>query len=104
MTSRPLQLLYVVVVEFRVQPDRAEEFTRLLLDNAQASRELEPGCRQFDVCRWPSDPGRFLLYELYDDRQAFQDHLGTAHFKAFDTEVAPWIIEKTVHTLDRLAP
>jgi quinol monooxygenase YgiN len=99
-----MQPLYVIVVEFRVQHEHAEEFTRLLVDNAQASRTLEPGCRQFDVCRWPGDPGRFLLYELYDDRQAFQAHLGMDHFKAFDKEVAPWIVEKTVHALDRLAP
>jgi len=95
---------FVIVVGFRVQPRHAAEFTRLLMDNAHASRTLEPQCRVFDVCRWPGDEGRFLLYEVYDDESAFQAHLESPHFQAFDRQVAPWIIEKTVQAWERVAP
>ena len=54
-----------------------------MLANAKVSRETEPGCRQFDVCV-EADTGRTFLYELYDDRAAFEAHLASAHFKAFD--------------------
>lgn len=104
MNSLAMQPLYVVVVEFRVHPERAQDFERLMLENAETSRDGEPSCRQFDVCKWPDDPGRFFLYELYEDRAAFQAHLDSAHFQAFDAEVKPWVIAKTVETLMRLAP
>jgi quinol monooxygenase YgiN len=93
---------YVVVVEFRVKEEQASEFTRLLLENAEASRSLEPGCLIFDVCRWPDDHGRFLLYEIYTEKAAFQEHLESSHFKAFDEAVRSWVVEKKVHILDRL--
>lgn len=69
-----------------------------MIANARASREREPGCRQFDVCVTDDDPGRVFLYEIYDDRAAFDAHLASAHFKAFDATVAPWLETKTVRT------
>jgi tripartite-type tricarboxylate transporter receptor subunit TctC len=80
-----------------------KEVARLLLRNARQSLDTEPGCRQFDVCRWPDDECRFLLYEIYDDAQAFQAHLAADHFKAFDAAVTPWLSAKSVQLLQRLA-
>jgi quinol monooxygenase YgiN len=47
--------------------------------NATATREREPGCRQFDVCT-SADDGLVFLYEVYDDRAAFDAHLAAPHF------------------------
>ncbi|MEM8914829.1 MAG: putative quinol monooxygenase [Pseudomonadota bacterium] len=58
----------------------------------------EPGCRQFDICTDPSRPDEVFLYEIYDDRAAFDAHLDAAHFKQFDKAVAELIAEKTVKT------
>jgi len=63
--------LFVVIVDFVVQREHADAFARLMVDNAQASRTLEEGCIQFDVCRPADDPTRFFLYELYKDAEAF---------------------------------
>jgi len=97
---------YVVTVEFAVQPEHAARFTELLLENARTSLADEPGCQVFDVCTWPQQEDRFFLYEVYDSSEAFQLHLQSPHFKAFDAAVAPWIARKTVQILDRcdLAP
>ena len=46
--------MYVVLVDFKVKPERLKDFMPLMLENARASRE-EPGCRQFDVCVDPAD-------------------------------------------------
>ena len=40
----------------------------------------EPGCRRFDVVEPPGEADRILLYEIYDDRAAFEAHLKTPHF------------------------
>lgn len=54
-----------------------------MLDNAPRSREDEQGGRRFDVCTDAGRPGVVYLYELYDDRAAFDTHLASARFKAF---------------------
>jgi (4S)-4-hydroxy-5-phosphonooxypentane-2,3-dione isomerase len=96
--------MYVVVVDFRIKPERLEEFMPLMLENARLSRDTEPGCRQFDVCVDPANRTGVFLYELYNDRAAFDAHLATAHFKRFDAAVADMVASKAVRILTRSAP
>jgi quinol monooxygenase YgiN len=42
----------------------------------------EPGCRMFAVNQSRDDPRRFLLYEQFVDRAAFDAHTATEPFKA----------------------
>ena len=63
--------MYVITVEFEIDPDRLEAFLPLMRDNAAASVRDEPGCRQFDVCQDPDAPNRIFLYEIYDDHASF---------------------------------
>ncbi|MEM1384246.1 MAG: putative quinol monooxygenase [Pseudomonadota bacterium] len=88
--------MYVVTVLFEVVADAAELFYARVRKQATDSLALEPGCQRFDVCRDDARPERFFLYEIYDDRAAFAAHLTSAHFKAFDAEVAPITLTKTV--------
>ena len=76
---------------------RGEEACR-----ASASARDEPGCRQFDVCHDPDHPDHVFLYEVYDDRAAFDAHLSTPHFKSFDAATAGMIRSKKVRALTRL--
>ena len=94
--------MYVVTVEFEIKPEKLEDFRAQMLANACASREREPGCRQFDVCADPAKLGLIFLYEVYDDRAAFDAHLAAEHFKIFDRTVAPWIASKAIRTYERL--
>ena len=94
--------MYVVTVEFEIKPEKLHDFRAQMLANARASREREPGCRQFDVCADPAKPGLIFLYEVYDNRAAFDAHLAAEHFKTFDRTVAPWIASKAVRVYDRL--
>jgi quinol monooxygenase YgiN len=96
--------MYVVVVDFTIHPAHVDAFRAAMIDNARASREHEPGCRQFDVCVDPVDPARVFLYELYDDRAAFDAHLASAHFRDFDALVAPWVAAKAARMLARIDP
>jgi len=96
--------MQAVVVEFRIKREHVEGFATAITDNARASRETEPGCRQFDVCRDPADPGVFFLYELYDDEAAFQAHLRTPHFAEMERASASWVEAKTIRKLQRASP
>ena len=96
--------MYIVTVEFNVKPGQVAEFMPLMGENARASRDSEPGCRQFDVCADPKAPHLVFLYEVYDDRAAFDAHLATAHFKSFDQRVAAMLDGKVVRTYLRKDP
>jgi len=93
--------MYVVIVDFRIKPERLAAFMPLMLENARLSRETEPGCRIFDVCVDPKEKTSVFLYELYDDRAAFDAHLASEHFKRFDAAVAEMVAAKSVRMLER---
>ncbi len=89
-----------VLVEFGVRPEARESFQRLVLENAAASLENEPGCEQFDVLI-PEDGqgGQFVLYEIYAGAEAFEAHLRSDHYLQFDKAAAPMALTKTVTRL-----
>jgi quinol monooxygenase YgiN len=88
--------MHALVVEFRIKPGHERDFEAAIVDNARASLDTEPGCRQFDVCRDPADPAFFFLYELYDDEAAVKAHLASAHFLAMNQASAHWVAHKQV--------
>jgi quinol monooxygenase YgiN len=45
-----------------------------------------------------------FLYEVYVDRAAFDEHLQTPHFAAFEAATAGWTLRKTVHAFERIDP
>ena len=96
--------MLALVVEFRIRPESIDDFAVAIDENAKLSRDAEPGCRQFDVCRDPADASLFFLYELYDDEAAIQAHLKSAHFLQMNETTAGWVQSKAVRKLQRTAP
>jgi quinol monooxygenase YgiN len=95
--------MYAVTVAFRLFPGQRDAFLPLMHRNARVSLDAEPGCRRFDVLTDPARPEEVLLYEIYDDRAAFDAHLASDHFREFDAAVASMILEKRVETWSRVA-
>jgi len=87
---------FVIVVEFRIHSGKMAAFRRLMDENARASCRDEPGCRRFDVLTSDKDPDHILLYEIYDDRAAFEAHVKTPHFAVFNRDSAPLVADKVV--------
>ena len=79
---------FVIIVDFRLKAGAHAEFRRLVDANADASVRNEPGCRRFDVVEPRGEPDRVLLYEIYDDEAAFDEHCRSAHYARFDRESA----------------
>ena len=96
--------MQALVVEFRIRPAFIAAFDAAIEENARLSRETEPGCRQFDVCRDPGDAALFFLYELYDDDAAIQAHLESPHYLQMNAASAGWVEGKTVRKLQRQRP
>jgi len=87
---------YVILVDFLLKPGSKAEFRRAIDANAKASCRSEPGCRQFDVVEPRDDPDRIILYEIYDDRAAFEAHLKTPHLATFEAASNHLVTKKTV--------
>lgn len=89
--------MFCVAVTFEIEPAALKTFVSRVRQQAEDSLRLEPLCHRFDVLVADDLSARVFLYELYEDREAFDAHLRSAHFLAFDGEVAPMVVNKTVH-------
>ena len=87
---------YVIIVDFHLKPGARAQFRRAIDANARASCAEEPGCRRFDVLEPTSDANRILLYEIYDSRKAFEEHLKTPHLATFEAQSASLVRQKII--------
>ena len=74
---------YVITVDFNLHPGALKQFLPMIVENASRSRSVEPGCERFDVLVPKDSTDRVLLYEIYRDKAAFNEHLKAAHFLEF---------------------
>lgn len=88
--------MIAVCVTFTIAADKMADFMPLMRRQAAQSLAKEDGCKQFDVCVQGNDTNAVFLYELYTNRAAFDQHLQSDHFKAFDVQAAPLVTAKKV--------
>jgi len=86
----------VITVDFALHEGAMQEFMPLMVDNANKSRSLEPGCHRFDVLVCAKVDDRVFLYEIYQDRAAFEAHLKTPHFLEFSEKSKRYIKDRTI--------
>ena len=89
--------MFSLIVHLQVDPARRDEFLDAIRANAEASVRDEPGCHRFDVSAVEGDDTRFVLYELYDDAEAFEAHKRAPHFAAW-RQVADRVLVSQVNT------
>jgi quinol monooxygenase YgiN len=53
----------------------------------------EPGCRFYHATRDPQDPRVFLLFEIYDDEDAYKAHGDSEHFARYGHGLALPLLE-----------
>lgn len=95
---------FALVVNLEIHKDAVDKFMPIAMENAKATRETEPGCRQFDVLVDPKDPTRVMFYEVYDDGAAFDAHQQTAHFKRYLDLGLRHLASRNRNVYARLAP
>lgn len=90
---------FVITVDFQLHPGSMSQFMPLMLDNAEKSRTLEPGCHRFDVLTFAGETDRVFLYEIYTDEAAFAVHLKTPHFLEFSAATQAMIKDRRIGKL-----
>ena len=88
--------MYCVTVEFQVRPGGMAQFLLRMRRQRDDSLALEPECKDFVIWTGAAQPDIVMLYEVYETPADFDAHLGSAHFRAFDAEIAPLVVGKTV--------
>lgn len=79
------------MVRIPVKPEHRDEYLRGMIElDARASLENEPGCLRFDVMEDESEPNVVLLYEVYRDRAAFEEHGKSAHIARWRQHSQGW--------------
>lgn len=87
---------FAIIVDFRLNPGARSDFRRLVDANARLSAKTERGCRRFDVIEPHGEADRVLLYEVYDDEAAFDEHRKSPHYEHFEAQSASLVDSKSV--------
>jgi (4S)-4-hydroxy-5-phosphonooxypentane-2,3-dione isomerase len=91
-----VEVSFAITVEFILRPGAMEAFRRLIDENARNSFDFEPGCQRFDVLVPCNSRDKIFLYEVYNDKPAFEAHLSTQHFLSFNRESTALVASKTI--------
>lgn len=70
----------VLAVTWLARPGEEERISEILRTMVGKTNR-EPGCIQYEANRSVDDPRRFLLYEVYRDEAALDDHQQSEYFQ-----------------------
>jgi (4S)-4-hydroxy-5-phosphonooxypentane-2,3-dione isomerase len=82
--------MIVTLVHVWVKEDFIDRFIDATIENHLCSVK-EPGNLRFDILRDADNPGKFVLYEAYENEQAVAAHKITQHYFKWRDTVADWM-------------
>lgn len=85
-------MMRVTCVHVQVKPENIQEFRDAILENRKGTIQ-EPGNIRFDVLQQADDPGRFMLYEVFESDEAVKLHKETAHYLKWRDVVQDYMAE-----------
>jgi quinol monooxygenase YgiN len=82
--------LIFITAKFQVRPEHAEDWPEISREFTEATR-AEEGCLWFDWSRSLDDPHEYVLVEAFRDGDAGGAHVNSAHFKAAQEKLPPFL-------------
>ncbi len=89
----------VVNAEITTHEGHFDEFMESMKVHAAASRE-EPGCERFDVFVQRKSENTLIVYEIYKDQAAFDEHANSARMAAYREATAHMVAGRTLCICD----
>jgi len=80
----------MIVVEFELKPQHANDFVKLMKSHAELSRK-EDGCQQFDVLQAQDDPNQIFFVESWRDAVALAVHSKVPRMEQNRAIYTPWL-------------
>jgi quinol monooxygenase YgiN len=74
---------YVRIAELEVDPARLESFKAAAKEVGETSVRVETGCLVLYAVSEKENPGRVIVFEIYQDEDAYKTHVQTPHFQKF---------------------
>jgi quinol monooxygenase YgiN len=93
--------MYCVAIELTAKPGLAEDVITLSPEYIPIVTAM-PGCLRFELNQSPADTQRFLLYELYESREALIRHCGDELFRRWRPRIAALEQSRTLVEYDCL--
>jgi quinol monooxygenase YgiN len=78
--------MMIRIAEIEIKPEYLDEYLSILTEESKASVELEPGVIAIYPMYQQENPSQIRLLEIYADKQAYELHLQTPHFKHYKTK------------------
>lgn len=81
----------VRLAEIEVVPEYLEEYLTYAKEVGVTSTKVEPGVLTLFSMQTKEDPCKIYILEIYADKEAYQSHLQTAHFKKYKEGTAQMV-------------
>ena len=78
-----------VIARFSLKTGTREEFITFASEDSEKSLKNEKGCTAFDILVPEEDDHSVVLYEIYTDRDAFNNHKNMPHYQPFIDGTTP---------------
>jgi quinol monooxygenase YgiN len=84
--------MFGLSVRFDLRPGAGESFDRLIAEIAPLIASEEPGTFVYATHTVEDEPDGRVFYELYRDREAFEDHEQKEHIRRFLLEREQYLV------------
>lgn len=85
---------YVHTAHLVLKPEFIDRFKARIRRHAQTCLDAEAGCSVFRTFQDRDDPTRFMMYEVYADKEADTIHRNTPRFKQLREEIDDWVTNR----------
>lgn len=77
--------MVIRISEIEIEPKYREEYISILKEESEASVRLEPGVISIYPMFEKENPTEIRILEIYKNKEAYETHLQTPHFKHYKT-------------------
>lgn len=103
MTSSPQAATALTIVATVIAPPGQEAALEEVLRGLVAPSRSDPGSVRYDLHRSLDNPRMYVFYEIWADRDSFENHLGTPHLANFKAKAATLVESLEIRVLEMIS-
>ena len=92
----------IILAQITAAPGK-EDFLGNELEKLVAPTRAEEGCVQYDLHRDNGNPGFFVFYEIWENRDLWQAHMNQPHLQAFRAATEGAVAEFQLNEMSKIA-
>jgi len=89
-----------VLAQVDIDPAQKEAFDARARRHSADSQANEEGCLMFQVNAVEDNPNRYVMYEIYVDKDAIETHMNSDHMKSFRSDTADMVKDRVITILN----